>query len=112
MPGGPCSSHRFVDSFLSNAFSDLTFPDKRLGLVVAPGEIRLKPQPEDGYAWSVTPEKAYLLDTSLSNGNVSFYQTICKEIGRSLEAVLPPHEVQQDPDDLSPVGSEYSVVGE
>ncbi|KAJ5288035.1 hypothetical protein N7478_003721 [Penicillium angulare] len=77
-------------------------PTSQLGLVVAPGEIRLKPQPKDGYAWSVTPEKAYLFDTSLGIGNVGFYQTICKKIGRSLEAVLPPQEVQTDLGDLSP----------
>lgn len=79
------------------------FPDKQLDIVVAPDKVRLQPQPEDRYAWSVKPEKSYLLKKSLGNNTVGFYQTICKEIGHSLKAVLPQtlQGSQTDPDDLS-----------
>ncbi|CAI7615153.1 unnamed protein product [Penicillium pancosmium] len=61
----------------------------RLGVVVEPIKVRLQPSVEDGYAWSVTASHAYLLKTHLSHGGVGFFQTICKELGRSLEAVTP-----------------------
>ncbi|CAG8120979.1 unnamed protein product, partial [Penicillium salamii] len=61
----------------------------RLRLVVAPERVRLQPRPEDGYAWSVTRANAGLLKSSLSSGSTSLYQLICRELGRSLEAVNP-----------------------
>ncbi|KAF3000468.1 hypothetical protein E8E15_000819 [Penicillium rubens] len=67
----------------------------RLGLVIAPAQVRLQPPPEDGYAWSVTEPMAFLLQSNLSSGTVGLLQTICKELGRSLEAVSP--QVLQGP---------------
>lgn len=67
----------------------LNSADDRLGIVVEPIKVRLQPSVQDGYAWSVTASHASLLKTCLSNGGVGFYQTICKELGRSLEAVTP-----------------------
>ncbi|CAG8268407.1 unnamed protein product [Penicillium salamii] len=61
----------------------------RLGLDVAPSEVRLQPPVEDGYAWSVTESKKSLLQSSLSNGTVGLFRAICEELGRSLEAVTP-----------------------
>ncbi|KAJ5215570.1 uncharacterized protein N7498_001977 [Penicillium cinerascens] len=61
----------------------------RLGLVVAPNQVRLQPRAEDGYAWSVTEPNRHLLQSSLSGGNVRLYRSICDELGRSLEAVTP-----------------------
>ncbi|KAJ5642502.1 hypothetical protein N7490_006502, partial [Penicillium lividum] len=61
----------------------------RLGLVVAPAQVRLLPPPEDGYAWSVTESMAFLLKSNLSSGTVGLFQTICEELGRSVEAVSP-----------------------
>lgn len=63
--------------------------DERLGLLVAPSQVRLQPSTQDGYAWSVTKSKESLLQTSLSNGTVGLYQAIREELGRSLEAVSP-----------------------
>ncbi|CAG8890709.1 unnamed protein product [Penicillium salamii] len=51
--------------------------------------FRLQPRPEDGYAWSVTRANAGLLKSSLSSDSTSLYQLICRELGRSLEAVNP-----------------------
>ncbi|KAJ5666548.1 uncharacterized protein N7477_008996 [Penicillium maclennaniae] len=61
----------------------------RLGLVVAPNQVRLQPRAEDKYAWSVTEPNKHLLQSSLSGGNVRLYRSICEELGRSLEAVTP-----------------------
>ncbi|KAJ5972501.1 uncharacterized protein N7479_002419 [Penicillium vulpinum] len=61
----------------------------RLGLDVAPSQVRLQPLVEDGYAWSVTESKKSLLQSSLSNGTVGLFRAICEELGRSLEAVTP-----------------------
>lgn len=61
----------------------------RLGLVVAPAQVRLQPPPGYGYAWSVTESMAFLLKSNLSSGTVGLFQTIYKELGRSLEAVSP-----------------------
>ncbi|CAG8074690.1 hypothetical protein N7541_000109 [Penicillium brevicompactum] len=61
----------------------------RLGLDVAPSQVRLQPPVEDGYAWSVTESKKSLLQSSLSNGTVGLFRAICEELGRSLEAVTP-----------------------
>lgn len=63
--------------------------DERLGLLVDPGQVRLQPSTQDGYAWSVTKSKESLLQTSLSNSTVGLYQAIREELGRSLEAVSP-----------------------
>ncbi|KAJ5775808.1 uncharacterized protein N7511_000819 [Penicillium nucicola] len=61
----------------------------RLGLVVAPSQVRLQPSAGDGYAWSVTESKKSLLQSNLGSGNVGMYRSICEELGRSLEAVTP-----------------------
>lgn len=63
--------------------------DERLGLLVAPSQVRLQPSTQDGYAWSVTKLKESILQRSLSNGTVGLYQAIQEELGRSLEAVSP-----------------------
>ena len=63
--------------------------DDRLGLVVAPSDVRLQPSVGDKYAWSVTESKKSLLQTNLSSGSVGLYRSICEELGRSLEAVTP-----------------------
>ncbi|KAJ6134793.1 hypothetical protein N7523_001115 [Penicillium sp. IBT 18751x] len=61
----------------------------RLGLDIAPGLVRLQPRPEDRYAWSVTESNEFLLQSSLSSGTISLYQSICQALGHSLEAVTP-----------------------
>ncbi|CAG8074424.1 unnamed protein product [Penicillium salamii] len=61
----------------------------RLGLVVAPSQVRLQPSAGDGYAWSVTEYKKSLLQSNLGSGSVGLYRSICEELGRSLEAVAP-----------------------
>ncbi|KAJ5230974.1 hypothetical protein N7489_011682 [Penicillium chrysogenum] len=61
----------------------------RLGLVVAPSQVRLQPSAGDGYAWSVTESKKSLLQSNLGGGSVGLYRSICEELGRSLEAVTP-----------------------
>ncbi|KAF7589638.1 hypothetical protein BBP40_004011 [Aspergillus hancockii] len=61
---------------------------ERLRLSISPDQVRWKPSTDDGYAWSVCGSKKYLLNTSLSNGTVGRYDTIIKELGRSIEVVM------------------------
>ena len=86
-------------------------PDDRLNIAIPADQVRWQPPPEDGYAWSVAPLKADLLKTSLSSGNLSFYQTICKEIGHSLEAVLPQTLRPQTDLDASQVRRDFPLIG-
>ena len=46
------------------------FVDKRLGLTIAPSQVRLQPLLGDGYSWSATGTSAALLKKSLSSGNI------------------------------------------
>lgn len=80
----------FPRSDFSSAVSNkLTRLDDRLALRIHPQAIRLKPGPEDGYALLVTDGKAHMMTTSLGSGSVGLYDAICREIGRSIEAVRP-----------------------
>ncbi|KAI2791725.1 hypothetical protein POX_c04601 [Penicillium oxalicum] len=63
--------------------------ENRLGIVIKPDKVRLQPPAEDGYAWSVTEESAWLLQSCLSSGKVGLYRAICNALGKSLEAVRP-----------------------
>jgi hypothetical protein len=68
-------------------FTANLFVDERLGLTIAPAQVRLQPFPSDGYSWSATGTSATLLEKNISSGNIWFYKSICQELGRSLEAV-------------------------
>lgn len=67
--------------------------DDRVGLAIGPEDVRLQPQPEDSYAWAIMEPKAALLKSSLRSGTLDLYQSICNELGHTLEAV-PPQELQ------------------
>ena len=79
-----------VGHFIPSAWrKKLMLSDNRLGLVVAPSQVRLQPSAGDGYAWSVTDSKKSLLQSNLGSGSVGLYRSIREELGRSLEAVTP-----------------------
>jgi hypothetical protein len=73
----------------------LTDLELRLGIVVDPCEVRLIPGLEDGYRWSYLDHKAHLFGKQLSKHNVSAYRQLCREVGRSFEAVPTEITVQQ-----------------
>ncbi|KAJ5244734.1 hypothetical protein N7489_004830 [Penicillium chrysogenum] len=83
----------------------------RLRIVVAPEKVRLQPRPEDGYAWSVTSANAGLLKSSLSSGNIHLYRSICKEVGRPIEAVFP-HTLGNSQSNADAIPKEAEGFGE
>lgn len=87
------------------------FMDARLGLTISPGQVRLQPLLSDGYSWSATGTSTTLLKKNLSSGNIWFYQSICEELGRSIEAV--PVQVSKDTakDKAKEVCSTFSQFG-
>ncbi|KAI1382514.1 uncharacterized protein F4822DRAFT_435499 [Hypoxylon trugodes] len=64
---------------------------EKLGIVIKPAEVRLRPRTGDPYAWSILPQKrktlAEIFAKNLSEHSISAYRTICEEVGRSFEAV-------------------------
>ncbi|KAK2731273.1 hypothetical protein FQN57_003540 [Myotisia sp. PD_48] len=61
---------------------------EKLGIRVAPADIRLKPSQDDPYRWLPLPSTEYLLEKQLSKSSIRDYQEICDAIDDSaLEAV-------------------------
>jgi len=56
-----------------------------------PKEVRLKPCAKDPYAWKVLPGKEEfslsIFSKNLSNHSISTYRMLCREVGKSFEAV-------------------------
>jgi hypothetical protein len=58
-----------------------------LGIVVEPTQVRLKPDVQDGYKWNALPETQHLFTKQLSKHSVGAYMELCREVGKSFEAV-------------------------
>jgi hypothetical protein len=58
-----------------------------LGIVIEPAQVRLKPDAQDGYTWNVLSEKRHLFTKQLSKHSVGAYMELCREVGKSFEAV-------------------------
>ena len=61
----------------------------KLGLSIELSMIRLSPQPEDGYAWLRSADREHLFSKQLSKHSVGAYMELCREVGSSVEAILP-----------------------
>ena len=66
--------------------------ESNLGIVVEPSQVRLLPDSQDGYVWSVRPERKHLLRKNLfkkqlSKHAVGAYMELCHEVGKSFDAV-------------------------
>ena len=48
----------------------------------------LRPTLGDRYGWSYLPESAHLFMKQLSKHNVTQYKQLCRDLGRTFEAVL------------------------
>ncbi|KAK3369573.1 hypothetical protein B0T24DRAFT_499269, partial [Lasiosphaeria ovina] len=64
---------------------------QRLGIRIMPKEIRLKLRTKDPYAWKVLPGEeeffSRIFSINLSNHSISTYRMLCREVGKSFEAV-------------------------
>ncbi|KAL8295053.1 hypothetical protein RB600_000834 [Gaeumannomyces tritici] len=65
---------------------------ENLGVAVKPSEVRLNPRETDFYAWRFVPGKeeifSKIFSKSLSDHSIGTFRLLCKEIGKSFEAVL------------------------
>ena len=62
-----------------------------LGIGIEPAQIRVIPAAEDGYQWTTIPEKKYLFTKQLSKLSIGTYMELCREVGKSFQAVERPH---------------------
>lgn len=51
--------------------------------------MRLQPDEQDGYGWAVLPASEHLFRKQLSKHSVRAYMELCREVGKSFEAVAP-----------------------
>jgi hypothetical protein len=65
-------------------------PDTKLGISIEPAQVRLIPAVEDGYLWTAIPEKKHLFTKQLSKLSIGAYMELCREAGKSFEAVERP----------------------
>lgn len=75
-----------LTAFIRN-FDLIIFLGITLGILIEPAQIRLKPDPQDGYLWSVLPERRHLFTKQLSKHSVGAYMELYREVGKSFEAV-------------------------
>ncbi|KAK0721746.1 hypothetical protein B0T26DRAFT_824787 [Lasiosphaeria miniovina] len=65
----------------------------RLGIKIIPANVRLNPRTNDPYMWRVLPGKeeffAKVFFKKLSDHSISTYRLLCKEFGKTFEAVEP-----------------------
>ncbi|KAI2624291.1 hypothetical protein GGR54DRAFT_638170 [Hypoxylon sp. NC1633] len=61
--------------------------EEKLGIAVAPSQVRLHSTLEDGYSWQVLDDKKYLFSKNLSDHTAKSYKELCDGIGVSFEAV-------------------------
>ncbi|KIW99642.1 uncharacterized protein Z518_11055 [Rhinocladiella mackenziei CBS 650.93] len=72
----------------------------KLGVTIDPSQVRLQPDTTEGYIWVRQPDKEYLFTKPLSKHSIGAYMELCREVGRSFEAVAhwePANEVSGDP---------------
>ena len=77
--------------------------DSSLGIAVEPAQVRLLPDLQDSYAWSVLPERKHLFTKQLSKHSVGAYVELCREVGKSFEAVIPARVTKESIDEESAV---------
>ena len=70
----------------ANEVSEVT----KVGISVEPAEVRLITSADDPYNWRILSEKQYLFKKHLSKHSIGAYRELCREVGRSFEAVLAP----------------------
>lgn len=67
--------------------------DSRLGIKIKPVDVRLNPREIDFYSWRVTQGKEELYSRvfakNLSDHSTGTYRLLCREVGKSFQAVPP-----------------------
>ena len=65
----------------------LNYIATKLGISVAPVEVRLITSADDLYTWQILPEKKYLFKKQLSKLSIGAYRELCRGVGISFEAI-------------------------
>jgi hypothetical protein len=65
----------------------ISYSESTLGVVIEPAQVRLKPDIQDGYMWNALLERQHLFTKQLSKHSVRAYMELCREVGKSFEAV-------------------------
>ena len=73
--------------------------DSNLGIVVELAQVRLLPDLQDSYSWSVLPERKHLFTKQLSKHSVGAYMELCREVGKSFEAMVPASVTKESIDE-------------
>jgi hypothetical protein len=50
--------------------------------------VRLKPHSQDGYRWHAADDRKHLFAKQLSKHSIGAYMELCREVGKSFEAVV------------------------
>jgi hypothetical protein len=59
----------------------------RLGILVEPSQVRLKPNPDDGYLWEKLDNKEHLFSKNISDHSTGALKELYRDVGLSFEAV-------------------------
>lgn len=59
----------------------------KLGILIAPADVRLITSADDPYTWHPLPEKEHLFRKHLSKHSIGAYRELCRGVGVSFEAV-------------------------
>ena len=84
--------------------------DSTLGTGVEPAQVRLLPDLQDTYSWSVLPERKHLFTKQLSKHSVGAYMELCREVGKSFEAVVPASVTKESIDEESAVTLQRHLI--
>ncbi|KAL6716974.1 hypothetical protein ACLMJK_004887 [Lecanora helva] len=82
----------------------------QLGIDIPPAEVRMRPRKEDGYRWSVLPQKEYLFEKNLSKLSTGMYTQIIQGIGVFFEALPKEHstvEANNEPSTIENSGEPH-----
>ena len=73
----------------------LTLAATQLGIQVEPANVRLVPEPGDGYQWKPRkPDIGPLLQKQISKHSTKAYMRLCREVGNSFIAVAEPNPLE------------------
>ncbi|KAG8665299.1 uncharacterized protein FPOAC1_013278 [Fusarium poae] len=61
--------------------------ERRTGIKLEPGDVRLVMKQSDAYTWTYTKEVAHLFSRELEDHEPEAYQKLCREVGRSFHAI-------------------------
>ncbi|KIM93152.1 hypothetical protein OIDMADRAFT_61938 [Oidiodendron maius Zn] len=59
----------------------------KLGILIEPSQVRLKPNPDDVYSWEKMDDKGHLFSKNISDHSIRALKELYREVGQSFEVV-------------------------